>query len=214
VTECAAKVRISGNDADASLKVQMKNVTDKPLSSSIKFRILYPASESQVRININGKSTRFNRANPRHAFELKPGETISFDINARTSVNYSVDSVRTALREQDEESNRKKGFLMEDFTKLFEREKFGRRFMVGSLVSKWGLFPVDFSKVSIEVSVPSEFVVVTANAEMWNQSQSGNTKVFRSETPENFGAAVFLPEGDREDFVKTQKVLASENFMH
>ncbi|HAE41016.1 MAG TPA: hypothetical protein DCG57_20640 [Candidatus Riflebacteria bacterium] len=215
VTECAARVKISANDADASLKVQMKNVSDKPISSSVKFRVLYPTSESQVRISVDGKAKRFDRANPRHAFELQPGATISFDINARTSVNYSVDSVRKALRDQeDENGRRKKGFLMEDFTKLFEREKFGRRFMVGSLVSKWGLFPVDFSKASIEVSVPAEFVMVTANAEIWQQSQSGNSKVFKSDARENFSAAVFLPEGDREDFIATQKVLSSDNFMH
>lgn len=215
VTECAAKVKISGNDADASLKIQMKNVTDKPVSSSIKFRILYPAGESQVRINIDGKAKRYDRANPRHTFELKPGEAISVEINARTSVNYSVDSVRKALRDQEEEGGRgKKGFLIEDFTKLFEREKFGRRFMVGPLVSKWGLFPVDFSKASIEVSVPSEFVMVTANADIWKQNQSGNTRTFTSDALENFAAAVFLPEGDREDFIATQKVLSSDNFMH
>ena len=215
VTECSAKVNISGNDADASLKVQMKNITDKVVSSSIKFRILYPTSESQVRISVNGKSTRFDRNNPRHAFELKPGETINFDIRARTSVNYSVDSVRKALHDQEREGgDRKKGFLMDDFTRLFEREKFGRRFMVGSLVSKWGLFPVDFSKASIEVSVPSEFVLVAPNAEIWSQSQSGNTRVFKTDSVENFGPAVFLPEGDREDFIQTQKVLTSDSFMH
>ncbi|MBU1107285.1 MAG: hypothetical protein KKB51_11500 [Candidatus Riflebacteria bacterium] len=215
VTECSAKVQISGNDADTSLKVQMKNVTDKVVSSSIKFRVLYPTSDSQVRISVNGKSTRFDRVNPRHTFELQPGGVINFEIHARTSVNYSVDSVRNALREQENESgNRKKGFLMEDFTKLFEREKFGRRFMVGSLVSKWGLFPVDFSKASIEVSVPSEFVVVTPNDDIWKQSLSGKTKVFKSDSVENFGTSVFLPEGDREEFIQTQKVLTSDNFMH
>lgn len=214
VIECAAKVSISGNDADASLKVQMKNISDKAVNSSIKFRILYPASESQVRIRVDGKATKFDRSNPRHAFELQPGGIIDFEINARTSVNYSVDSVRKALRDQEGESQRKKGFLMEDFTKLFEREKFGRRFMVGSLVSKWGLFPVDFSKASIEVSVPSEFVVVSPSAEIWQQTQSGNTRIFKSAALENFSSAVFLPEGDREDFIKTQQVLTSDHFMH
>jgi len=215
VSECAAKVDISGNDADSSVKVTIKNVSEKPVSSSIKYRILYPAGESHVRIRIDGKSVRFDRANPRHAFELQPGAVINFEISARASVNYSVDSVRKALREQEDENNkRKKGFLMEDFTRLFEREKYGRRFMVGPLVSKWGLFPVDFVKTSIEVSVPSEFVLVSPNAEIWKESHSGNTRVFKSEALENFAAAVFLPEGDREDFIKTQQVLTSDNFMH
>lgn len=214
VIECAAKVNISGNDAEASLQVQMKNVSDKAVSSSIKFRILYPTSESQVRIRVDGKSTRFDRNNPRHAFELQPGGIISFEINARTSVNYSVDSVRKALRDQENEGQRKKGFLMDDFTRLFEREKFGRRYMIGSLVSKWGLFPVEFSKSSIEVSVPAEFVVVSPNAEIWQQSQTGNTRIFKSDAIENFSSAVFLPEGDREDFIKTQQVQTSDHFMH
>lgn len=214
VSECVARVNISGNNADASVKVQIKNVSDEAVNSSIKFRILYPASESQVRIRVDGKAIKFDRSDPRHAFELPPGGIISIEINARTSINYSVDSVRHALRDQESEGKRKKGFLMEDFTKLFEREKFGRRFMVGSLVSKWGVFPVDFSKSSIEVSVPSEFVMVSANAEIWQQSQSGNTSIFKSDAIENFSSAVFLPEGDREDFIKTQQVLTSDQFMH
>ncbi|PKL48420.1 MAG: hypothetical protein CVV42_09865 [Candidatus Riflebacteria bacterium HGW-Riflebacteria-2] len=214
VSECAAKVSISGNDADSTLKVTIKNKADKPVSSSMKFRILYPAGESHVRIRVDGKSVRFDRTSPRHTFELQPGAMINFEISARTSVNYSVDSVRKALREQEDKIKRKKGFLMEDFSRLFEREKFGRRFMIGPLVSKWGLFPVDFIKSSIEVSVPSEFVMVSPNAEIWKESHSGNTRVFKSEALENFAAAVFLPEGDREDFIQTQQVLTSENFMH
>jgi len=214
VVECIAKVDISGNNAESSLKVDMKNISGKPLSSSVKFRILYPTGESQVRIRVNGKPFKFERANPRHSFQLAPDQNINFEIKARTSVNYSIDSVRKALREQEDDSKRKKGFLMEDFTRLFEREKFGRRFMVGPLVSKWGLFPVEIVSSSIEVKVPSEFVMVTPNADIWQHSQHGNTRIFRSDARENFSSAVFLPENDREDFIQTQKVLTSDKFMH
>lgn len=217
VSECRAHVKISGTDADAGVKVQLLNQGTSAVKSSLKFRILYPTSDNQVRIKIDGKSKNYNRANPRYEFELQPQQSISVEISARTQINYSVDSVRKALREQEEEEEKqqkRKTFLMSDFTSLFEREKFGHRFMVGPIVSKWGVFPIDFSGVEIEVSVPSEFVMVSENSDIWNETKSGGSKIFRTNDPELFKNAVFLPESDKEDFIKTQKILSSEKFLH
>lgn len=215
VTDCQAKVKISDNDADSTLKVSIINQGSTAVKSSVKFRILYPTAESQVRLRINGKQVSYSRANPRHEFELQPQETINIDLSARIQVNYSVDGVRKALREQEsDKDNKKKGFVMSDFTTLFEREKFGKRFMVGSLVSKWGVFPVEFANVSIEVAVPNDYSMVASSTETWKESRSGNSKVFLTTAMENFSGAVFLPEGDREEFIQTQKILNSENFMH
>lgn len=215
VTECKARVDISGNDADTAVNVSIINRGATAVKSSLKFRVLYPTSESQIRVRINGKQINYSRNNPRHEFELQPQETIKVDIAARMQVNYSIDGVRKALREQEAEkgqTNRK--FLINDFTSLFEREKFGKRFMVGPLVSKWGVFPVEFDHINIEVAVPSEFAIVAQAADAWQESRNGNAKVFTTTGLENFNGVVFLPENDREEFIKTQKILTSESFMH
>lgn len=217
VINCQAKVKIAGTDADSNIKVQLQNQGNSVVKSSVKLRVLYPTSENQIKFKIDGKQASYSRSNPRHEFELQPQQIINFEISARTQVNYSVDSVRKALREQqeDEENQKKrKSFLMSDFTSLFEREKFGKRFMVGPIVSKWGVFPIDFSGVEIEISVPSDFVMVTENADKWAETKTGGSKVFRTSDLELFKNAVFLPETDREDFIKTQQILTSEKFLH
>jgi len=215
VTSCEARVKIYGSDAESSLKVTIKNRSQEPVESSVKFRILYPTSENQVKVNVNGRNIGYRRDNPRHVFTLQAEESIEFDLHAKVSVNYSVDSVRKALREQEqEEPDKKRGFLLDDFTRLFEREKYGKRFMVGPLVAKWGIFPLDFAGVNIEVEVPEDFVLVGNSDNTWQESKSRGRRVFRSTASEGFAAAVFLPESDREDFISTQKVLSSERFMH
>jgi hypothetical protein len=215
VTNCQAKVKILGTDADTSLKVSILNQGSSPVKSSVKFRILYPTSENQIKLKINGKSASYSRTSPRHEFELKPAETIELDLSARIQINYSVDSVRKALREQEEEkTDKKKGFLIGDFTSLFEREKFGKRFMVGPLVSKWGVFPIEFSSISIEVSIPQDFAMVSPAADQWKESHSGNSRSCVYSGSDGFSGTVFLPESDREEFIQTQKILTSEGFMH
>ena len=215
VTTCEAKVKIVGSDAESSLKVAIKNRGNSAVQSSVKFRVLYPTSENQVQVSVNGRRIGYDRDKPRHTFELKPDETIVFDLKAKIAVNYSIDSIRKALKEQEKEpENKRKGFLADDFTRLFEREKFGKRFMVGPLVSKWGVFPVDFESVKLEVTVPDDFVVVTQKAEAWQETRTGRSKTYQSSSIDDFSAAVFLPETDREEFIQSQKILTSERFMH
>lgn len=215
VTGCDARVKLYGTDAESSVKVTIKNKGQSAVQSSVKFRVLYPSSETQVRVKVNGKQIGYNRDKPRHTFNLQPDESIVFDLTAKMSINYSVDNVRKALREQEDDSEgQRRGFLVDDFTRLFEREKFGRRFMVGPLVSKWGVFPVDFAAVNLEISVPGDFVMVTPAAEAWQETSSKGGKVYKTTAVEGFAAAVFLPETDREDFIQTQKILTSERFMH
>ncbi len=215
VTSCDARVRVYGNDAESSLKVTVKNQGLDPLESSVKFRILYPTSENQIRVSVNGKNINYRRDQPRHTFTLKPDESIVFDLNAKVSINYSIDSVRKALREQErDKSDKKRGFLLEDFTSFFEHEKYGRRFMVGPLVSKWGVFPVDFAAVNLEIEVPDDFTLVANASDTWQLSKSHNNRVYKSTAVDGFAGAVFLPETDREEFLQTQKILSSEKFMH
>ncbi|GAB4270921.1 MAG: hypothetical protein Kow0029_08130 [Candidatus Rifleibacteriota bacterium] len=215
VTDCIAKVRIVDDTAQATLKVTLKNCSDKTIKSSAKFRILYPTSVNQIRIKVNDKAINYDRNSPRHIFELGKNESITFKLSAKTDINYSIDSVREALRKQNEEHQAKgKKFDLSGLMKLFEREKFGKRFLIGPLVSKWGIFPLNFSKVDLEVIVPSDFTIVSQAADKWNKRNKNRESTYTYSDSEGFDGTVFLPETDKEEFVKTQKILTSSEFMH
>ncbi|MDN5279349.1 MAG: hypothetical protein PWR01_3314 [Clostridiales bacterium] len=216
VTDCKASVKVTENDAQSTLDVSIKNRSPKKIKSSVKFRVLYPTSENQIQVRVNGKTIRYDRKSPRYSFELESQASINFSLSARTNINYSIDGVREALRKehQDDEANKGKKFDLSGLMKLFEREKFGKRFLVGALVSKWGVFPLEFEKVQLEISVPSDFALVAQEPEKWQSKNSGRNRVFTFTSLDGFDGTVFLPETDREEFVKTQKILNSSEFMH
>lgn len=215
ITDCNAKVRIQNNEADSTIKLNLKNRSNKELKSSIKFRILYPTSESQIRIKINGQAFNYSRQFSRHAFTLKPQEGLAIEISTRTSVNYSIDSVREALRKDNEEQAKKgKKFDLGNLMKLFDREKFGKRFMVGPIASKWGVFPLDFDKVELEIIVPADFAIVAQNPEKWTSRQRNRETIHNFTGNEGFAGAVFLPENEKDEFIKAQEILTSSEFMH
>ena len=212
VTDCKVKVKISGSTAESTLEVLIKNISDNVVKSSIKFRILYPTSKSMVRLKVNGKSANYNRENPRHSFKLASQESLRLELKAKTSINYSVDSVREALRE--EAAQAKKRFALQDFSKLFAREKFGKRFMIGPLVSKWGIFPISFKNVSIKVTIPRHFSLFSNNMEKWTENKKANGITYSYTQTDGFSGSVFLPETDVKEFSQRQKVLTSKEFMH
>jgi hypothetical protein len=215
ITDCSAKVRIIDNDAQSNIKLTLKNRSAIELKSSVKFRILYPTSENQVRIKVNGSQIKYNRGSPRHSFVLPSQQSIDFEISAKTSVNYSKDSVREALRKESEEQQKKgKKFDLSGLMKLFDREKFGKRFLVGPIASKWGVFPLDFQQVNIEVHVPSDFSIVSPETEKWSKKDKGKEISYSFKSTEGFAGAVFLPENEKEEFIKTQEILTSSDFMH
>jgi hypothetical protein len=218
VTECQASAKIVNSDLSSNLKVTLKNVSEGLIKSSVKFRILYPTSANSVNIKINGKRISFDRKNPRYSFQLESQSEINFEISAKQSINYSINSVREALREREAESakakNSKKRFAFDELTRFFDNEKFGKRLMMGPLVSKWGIFPVTFKNVKIEVSVPKEFVIFSQFAKEWEESTNNANKDYVFNKIENFEAAVFLPESDYKDFEARQKILSSKEFLH
>jgi len=215
VTECQAKVRIVDNEADSSIQLTIQNRSDKSLKSSVKFRVLYPTSANQVQIKVDGRAIGYERESPRHQFELASQQSINFHISARTSINYSIDGVREALRKEHEEKPEKgKKFDLSGLLKLFDREKFGKRFMVGPLASKWGVFPLEFGKVQLEIIVPADFSMVSQVADQWETRRRGRETTYLFNGVEGFEGSVFLPETDREEFIQTQKVLTSSEFMH
>ncbi len=218
VTDCKASAKIVNSDLSSNLKVTLKNVSEGLVKSSVKFRVLYPTSANAVNIKINGKKISFDRKNPRYSFQLESNAEIKFEISAKQSINYSVDSVRKALREREEglakAGKSKKRFAFDEFTRFFDNEKFGKRFMVGPLVSKWGIFPVSFKDVKIEISVPKDFVIFSQFAKNWEEASNNANKTYVFNMIENFDATVFLPESDYKDFETRQKILSSKEFLH
>lgn len=216
VTECLAKARIHKDEAQASINLTLQNRSDKTIKSSVKFRILYPTSSNQVRIKVNGKSVNYNRESPRHSFELAKDASISFQISAKININYSIDGVREALRKEHEAEAKKKGkkFSLDGFMKFFDRENFGKRFLIGPIASKWGVFPLDFTKVQLEVIVPSDFAIVAQESDKWQSKTGSNESTYTFSHKDGFAGVVFLPETDKKEFIKTQKILNSSEFMH
>ncbi|MGM0598991.1 MAG: hypothetical protein ACQETH_04135 [Candidatus Rifleibacteriota bacterium] len=217
VTDCNASARIYNDTAETNIKLSIRNRSAKTIKSSVKFRVLYPTSNNQIRLKVNGRSIGYNRKSPRHKFTLESDKEISFEISAKTNIKYSVDNIRKSLREEyDNSKKKKKGkkFDLSGLMKLFDRENFGRRFMVGPVASKWGVFPLEFGKVAIKVVVPDNFTLVAQNSEKWQMQKHGDEHSYIFNNIEGFAGSVFLPESDKEDFIKTQKIMTSNEFMH
>ncbi|HOY66979.1 MAG TPA: hypothetical protein PLP29_08820 [Candidatus Ozemobacteraceae bacterium] len=213
VIECEAKSRLTEETAESSVRVILKNVSEARVQSSLKIRILYLTSESAAQLEVNGKPARYDRANPRIPFALEPGQEIALQLKARHGIQYSLEAADrevSAPALQDATPKKKRGFALDDLTSLFDNEKFGKRFMVGPLVSKWGIFPVDFKQVKISVTVPTEFDAILPDSSLWKSSGDRNGKTFSFEGTEGFTGAVFLPKAEADQVRRAQAAQASE----
>lgn len=225
VKDCQAKASIEGEIAKTNLVAVLANIADKDISTSVKFRILYPTSMNNISIKINGKNYKYDPENPRYSFSLKPDEEIKFDMSAHVSVNYSIDAVRKAIKRIEDaekqgsvknKSNAKNNAreLSESFMRLFKsNERYGRRFQIGLLVSKWGLFPVDFEKLSLEIKVPEDFTVITSFESIWQDvKKDKKVATYRTTDVDNYNEAIFLPSSDKEEQLATMEILKSDKF--
>ncbi len=224
VKDCQAKASIENDIAVTSLKAVLANVSDKEVASSVKFRILYPSSVSKITINVNGKSFKYDPENPRYSFSLKPNEEIKFEMNANVYINYSIDAVRRAIKRKEEEekagvkdarSVKEKGQdIANSFLRFFKsNDRYGKRFQIGSLISKWGLFPVDFEKINVEIKVPENFTVITSSESAWQDvKKAKRILTYKTSDTENYSDAIFLPEADKEEQLKTMEILKSDYF--
>ncbi len=224
VKDCQAKASIENDIAVTSLKAVLSNISDKEISSSVKFRILYPTTVSKVSINVNGKSFKYDPENPRYSFSLKPNEEIKFEMNANVYINYSIDAVRKAIKRKEEEekagvrdakSVKEKGHdIAASFMRYFKsNDRYGKRFQIGSLISKWGLFPVDFEKINVEIKVPENFTVITSYESSWQDVKKAKKAItYKTVDTDNYSDAIFLPASDKEEQLKTMEILKSDYF--
>ncbi|MBR4570566.1 MAG: hypothetical protein IKO19_07885 [Candidatus Riflebacteria bacterium] len=224
VKDCQAKASIENDIAVTSLKAVLANISDKEIASSVKFRILYPTTISKISINVNGKSFKYDPENPRYSFSLKPNEEIKFEMNANVYINYSIDAVRKAIKRKEEEekagvrdakSVKQKGQdIATSFMRYFKsNDRYGKRFQIGSLISKWGLFPVDFEKINVEIKVPETFTVITSYESSWQDVKKAKKAItYKTADTENYSDAIFLPASDKEEQLKTMEILKSDYF--
>ncbi len=225
VKDCQANATIENEIANTSLKAVLANISDKEITSSVKFRILYPSSINNISIKINGKSFNYNPEQPRYSFSLKPNEEIKFEMNANVYIYYSIDAVRKAIKRKEEEeksgvrdaktSAKKKGQdIANSFLRYFKsNDRYGKRFQVGQLVSKWGLFPVDFEKLSIEIKTPENFTIITSFESSWQDTKKvKKSLIYKTTDTDNYSDAIFLPESDKEEQLATMKILKSNIF--
>lgn len=208
VSDCSAKINIFQEQAESELRILLKNISDSPINSSLKLRILYNISDHSTQVRINGKGIRFSGKNPRFPISLMPGEQVDLEISSRQSIQYSRDALKKALEEKDESDRNKSAFSkfgIGDLTKFFERENYGLRYMIGPIVSKWGIFPVEFRKASIRVHVPRDFDGVFPDSELWKTEKKSNATIFIFEGDTGFTGAVFMPVRDVDEFVKNRQ---------
>ena len=222
VKDCIAKASIENDIAITSLKAVLTNISEKEISSSVKFRILYPTSFEKIDIKVNGKAFKYDVEQPRYSFSLKPNEEITFDMNANVYIYYSIDAVRKSIKNMEEEQkpgvrNAKKSAkakgqdIANSFLRYFKsNDRYGKRFQVGPLVSKWGLFPVDFEKVNIEIKVPEKYTLITSFDYVWQDvTKAKKSIVYKATDIDNYSDAIFLPESEKEEQLSTMKVLKS-----
>ena len=226
VSECTAKAEIRDEIASTKLVATLVNISDKEVSSSVKFRILYPTNINNISIKIDGKNFKYTAENPRYAFTLKAGESVNFEMKTNVSVNYSIDAVKKAIKQMEEEqksggvrkvntSVKEKGQALADgFMKLFKaNDRQGKRFQISQLVSKWGVFPVDFEKLDLQIVVPEKFAVITDNESIWTRSSAhGGMVTYKTTDVDYYMDAIFLPETDVEHQKATLRVLKSDLF--
>jgi len=212
VVECIGNSKLRNESVDSVIRVILKNVSDKTVSSSLKIRVLYLTSENAVKVTFNGKPMKFERRNPRIPFSLNPNEEVAISIDARQSIQYSLDAVKKENAVENQSGRKESKFALGDFARFFDKEeRYGKRYMVGPLVSKWGVFPVDFKKVSLSIVVPADFDAVFPTVGAWKKLENRNSTVFTFDGVDGFSGAIFLPQKDVEAFKKIQSSLASDS---
>jgi len=211
VVACEVKSHLTEETADSQVRITLRNISENKVQTSLKIRVLYLTSEAAAQVEVNGRPFKYDRTNPRLPFVLEPGQEITLQVKARHGIQYSLEA---AAREQktvtlEDAAPKKRGFALNELRSLFDNEKFEKRFMVGPLVSKWGIFPIDFKNVKIDIVVPKEYDAVLPDPAVWQTTRDNRSKSFTFEGVDGFAAAVFLPEKDAAAFRQAQAQAAS-----
>lgn len=211
VEELIAYADMQAYTAQTELSVKLKNVSEKQINLPIKIRVLYPTGKKSVSILVNNKTKEYKQENPTIDLSLAPNETTNISIKAHVSTDYSVNNIKKAIVAQENQKKSKLQTFGESFARYFNQEVYGKRFIVGTLVSKWGIFPVDIKKSKIEVNASNDIVLISENSGIWKETSRKKGKKFICEATEGFETAVFLPEKDIEAFKENQQLIKQIN---
>lgn len=205
VTNCVVHAEVVNDVVSSRVSLELKNVSTEPLNTSLKVRLLYLANDQAIKIQVNGKNVPFDRKQGRLPLSLAAGETLTLVINARQNILYNLDVMKAEAERQKDEDKNFRRFALDELTKLFGRENFGRRLMIGPFVSKWGVFPVTFNKVSIEVKVPRDFVMIAPASTTWQVQTTSRNQICTFSGTDEYAGTVFLPSTDESAFRAWQK---------
>ena len=211
VEELTANVDMELYNAKTELNLKLKNVSEKQIQIPLKFRVLYPTGKNPVKITINNKSIKYNQENPIEILKLSPNEIADISIQAYVSTDYSVNNIKKAIAAQENQKKSKLQTVGESFARYFNQEIYGKRFMIGVPVSKWGIFPVNIKKAKIEITTSSDIIVISEKPEIWKQVSRKKGKKFICESTEGFETTVFLPAKDESAFKENLELLKKIN---
>ncbi len=62
--------------------------------------------------------------------------------------------------------------------------------------------------------MPADFAIVAQNPEKWTSKQRSRETIYKFADNQGFAGAVFLPENEKDEFIKAQEILTSSEFMH
>ena len=207
VEELSAKADMELYNARTELNIKLKNISQKQINIPIKFRVLYPTGKNPVKVSINKKTIKYNQENPVTDLKLSPGEITDISIQAYISTDYSINNIKKAIAAQQKQNKTKLQSVGESFARYFNQEVYGTRFMVGVLVSKWGIFPVNIKHAKIEINTGSDMIHISEKPDIWKQLNHKKGKKFVCESTEGFETTVFLPSKDESAFKENLELI-------
>jgi len=189
--------------ANSELTVVLTNVSERAINTSIKVRVLYLVAGRACQIWVDGNQVRFDRQNPRLPVNLQPNQKVTIKVAAEQETLYNLDAGKPKPAQGAKSEGDSKRFSLNDLQKMFNverEERLGKRYLVGPLVTKWGVFPVEVRSLSLRIRTPHDFGVYmpTTEPSAWQlEDKGGNHRVFTCADAGRFAGAIFLPEKDR-----------------
>ncbi|NLM17758.1 MAG: hypothetical protein GX221_08595 [Candidatus Riflebacteria bacterium] len=213
VTELKASADIGDSKALSEIEADFKNVSDSKISGEMKIRVLYPVSERDIKIFVDGKKTSYSPDRMRKFF-LDPGKSMKIKINAESYTKYSAEAVRKALSEnhKDRRNRKREDTFKGSFARFFKGiQKYENRFMTGNIVSNLGLFPLSVDKCSLVISVPLDYIAITPNEEAWTKKREDKKLLYISASNDAYNSLTLMPEKEKESFLQTRELMKNKH---
>lgn len=229
VNECKIKAKIENEIVKSKLFISILNTSQTPIESTIKIRALYLLSDDSLKLKISGQTQKFTRKNNRYNITLEPNKPITFEIEAIQNILYNLEDQINELKNKKQrsifattssdskktENKFKANSIMQDLIKYFDNENYTKALSIGTIVSKWGVFPVNFNNVNIELIIPNNYeAIINSNLNEWNLQKRSSEKIYSYQCSENcsdkFKEVIFIVGKDALKFRELQKYLSQK----